>query len=125
LADCDPIDPSLPKANPDTIQVRRDDVPLPAVIALAIHRAWLTMLKAAKPDPCPKCSREGTIEIFSAKAANGRSIEGIFVYEGTKTLELVNLARSLVEYSRAGKVERERLNREIEHEAKNLSQCTR
>jgi len=120
LADCDPIDPTLRKIDPDTIQVSRFDAPLPKRTALALHSAWLGMLERARRDPCPECSGEGTTEIFSAKQESGKLLEAYRLYPGAKTLELTKLAGLLLEYCRGPAKERDKIARDIEKQALQL-----
>jgi len=120
LADCEPIDPALPRVDPNTIQVRRFNAQLPEPTALALHSVWVTMLKQARPDPCKDCSGEGTTEIFSALMPNGRTVEAAMIYSGPNTLELAKLAGDLIEYCRAPATERDGIARNLEKKAVEL-----
>ncbi|HZR78726.1 MAG TPA: hypothetical protein VFA58_05925 [Chthoniobacterales bacterium] len=120
LADCGPIEPGLPKVNPNTIQVRRYDARLPDSTALALRKVWVGMLRQAPTDPCKDCSGESTTEIFSAVTDDGKFLEGIFVYPGSKTLALARIAIALEQYCHASISNRERIGRDIEKKALEL-----
>jgi hypothetical protein len=120
LADCDPVDPALPKVDPSTIKVRRNDAHLPESAALAVHKLWVTMLQQARSDPCKNCFGEGTIGIFSAMIPNEKTLQAAMLYSGPKTLSLAKLASELIGYCRAPATERDRIAHDIESKATEL-----
>ncbi len=125
LADCIPVDGERPKLNAQTMRVRRFDAPLPESTALAVNNAWLTMLRRASPDPCRECIAEGTTEIFSAVARDGKLLRAtVPIKTEPNTLALTKLGLALGDYCYAAPDRRGETARDIEARARRLQMRT-
>ena len=99
-------------------RVLRATAPLPKSTALAIHELWLTMLRQARTQP--PTIVEGTCQEFSAVGPDGILLRAITQTLSGKTLELVEIGFSLIDYCHLPVAKRAEAARKIEVRARSL-----
>ena len=105
-----------------TIRVQSWDAPLPETTGVAIQKLWLTMLQQIRANPDPDLiGIDSSTEIFSAKAADGRELQGqVPVGPKKNTVALLDIGNLLARYSKIPERQRPKIAREIERAAFDL-----
>jgi hypothetical protein len=102
------------------IRVRRNDAPLPASVAQALHQLWLAVLKQSptKEHAIP-CAPTG---FFSVTATNGDRLSAVTVSldQDSLCIALINVGESLVKYAKLPASQRAEAARKIEQESQRL-----
>lgn len=119
LSECVPSAGVEKRIDPQSVEIRRWDAPLPESTAAAIHKLWLAMLSKTGPEPEPDAIPvDSTTEIFFATDAKGKVLEAQTpVSPKEDTVALVKIGNLLIDYCFASVQERDKLSSEIEREA--------
>lgn len=121
LVDAVGIGGAKPRVDVDKITIRRWDAPLPDRTATLVHELWLTMLRQTKPESCPDCIAEGTVEIFSAVDLNGRILRASLpMLSGENVLALAKIGNLLIDFCDSPASRRATVDRSIRKEASAL-----
>jgi hypothetical protein len=103
------------------VTTSRVDAEIPASAAAAVRRAWTVMLQHISPRRQRLRPQQIIIhgEVYEFSVGGGRTVVGAAIegQTGTHTLELINIGRLLIDYSRATLPRRESIAREIERRA--------
>lgn len=106
--------------DPRTIDVTRNDAPLPESTAKRVKQVWLEMLSQARPRHRLELEGDSDIIIFSASTATGKDLRARLYRLESKTQGMVNLGDQLIEYAAAPAAERPARAKAIEQELQKL-----
>lgn len=106
--------------NPDSITVRRNDAPLPASTAEAIHKLWLAMLGRSRARPGKTIRLDSTVLIFSATDPKGVLLRAEADEVKDDTRDIWIIGESLIEYCRLPKSRRDQFARKLEKDCSRL-----
>lgn len=95
--------PGTDRVVPDwrAVSVKRRDAPIPASLALAIHKVWIARLQRIFPPPSSEIRGDSSSQIFSATHSNGSQLRGETYDLGKKNMMLIELAEGLIKYCAA------------------------
>lgn len=115
-----------PMGRADDVPIIRDDTPMPAATAIAIHALWMAALKNARePTARNILLIDSSTEIYSA-VENGRLLIAKAPIDfGPKTRRLAEVTNMLLAYVDAKPTRRAKFDEELRKEAESLERAFR